>query len=303
MADRGRLVITGAGGFIGLRLVEMALAQGWAVTALARNHDRLAELMHPRLSTAVWSVEHPLLGREHFTNADAVCHLAAFIPPDYSDPGYAEKCFYINALGALSASRNALDAKARRFVLFSSGQSYAFSETPAAEEYPLYPSHRATFYLSSKVVAEFFVQSISAELPTTILRPASVYGPNMKGGVIGQFLRNIGEGAPLIVRDGGRHQADLVYVDDVVTAALLAIEKAADGIFNIGSGRAVSTLEIAQTMVRLANLDPRCIEVLPASDAQVTGFSALDIGKARALLGFAPMQLAEGLSRWWPFGR
>ena len=296
MADKGRLVITGASGFIGFRLVKMALAQGWSVTALARNQDRLAKLSHPRLRIAHWSIEHPQRGLEFFAGADAVCHLAAFIPPDHSDPGYAEQCFRTNALGSFAAARLALDANVRRFLLFSSGQSYAFSEKPATEEDPLYPTRRATFYLSSKIAAELFVQTFSPALPTTIFRLASVYGPDMKGGVIEKFLKNIREEALLIVHDGGRHHVDLIHVDDVATAALLAIERNADGIFNIGSGRAVSMLTVAQAMARLFDLDPQCIELLPASDSRPAGFAALDIRKARERLGFAPMQLAEGLS-------
>ena len=91
MPDRGRLVISGASGFVGTRLLEMALAAGWQVTALARKHDHdlWARLAGPRLSIEQWSIEDQGQRSDFMAGADAICHLAAFIPPDFSDPAYA----------------------------------------------------------------------------------------------------------------------------------------------------------------------------------------------------------------------
>lgn len=299
MVDKGRLVVTGASGFIGTRLVELALDRGWRVTALARSSDRLNRLGNPRLSVLRWSVGEPV-GRESLKDTAAVCHLAAFIPPDYSDPAYAEECFRINALGTLALAESAAEARVRRFVLFSSGQIYAQSDQPVSEGDLVYPAHRAAFYLASKLAAELFAEHYreARALPVTILRVASVYGAGMKPeGLISKFAKNAAEGIALKVHNGGRYRADLVHVDDVAGATLSAIERNAGGLFNIGTGVSHSTAEIAQMIVEILGASPKLIDVLPPDGRVPEGFSALDITKARDVLGYLPLDLKDGLRK------
>ena len=297
MTAPGRLVVTGASGVVGQRLIRLALAAGWQVTALARNAADVAGLAHPGLRVAAWNAERPDEAWEHLLDADALCHLAAYIPSNHADPAGAEACFRINALGTLHLARLAADAGVGRFVLFSSAQAYS-QRTIATEADALYPAAHATYYLGSKIMAELFAHQFSPPLRLTILRLASIYGPTMKSGVLAVFMARAAAGHPLVVHDGGRRRVDLIHVGDAAAAALLAIEHEADGILNIGSGHSVSTLDMARAVLEASCRDVRSIEVRQPGTREPAGFAALDISKARERLGLTPLTLRQGLAAW-----
>lgn len=293
----GTLAVTGASGFIGRRLVALALNRGWRVVALVRDPASLG-MSNSNLHVVRWEagVAVPV---ESLRSCRAVCHLAAFIPPDYRDPRYAGECFRVNALGAIEVARAATEAGVGRFVLFSSGQIYAPRGRPATEDDPIGISHHAAFYLASKIASEAFVDHFRVEktLPVTVLRLGSVYGPGMRErGVVASFLAGALAGKPLDVRDGGIHTIDLVHVDDVVAAALNAVARQAGGTFNVGSGVLTSILELAEWIVALTGARTDLIKIYPRSAvAEVAGFAALDISRARSILDFVPLHPKDGL--------
>jgi UDP-glucose 4-epimerase len=282
MDSRGRLVVTGAGGFIGTRLVQVALAEGWEVTALLRDTTRLSHLECPKLRSVRWAVGDDISNLGLLPGVDAVCHLASFIPPDYADPVHAEQCLRVNALGTLELAQQASEARVGRFVLF--------------------PAYRATYYLTSKLAAELFLhqQSIRKALPIAILRLASVYGDGMSGkGMIAEFRRRISDGREVEIHNGGRHSVDLVHVNDVAAASLRVVENQVDGLLNIGSGESRTSLEVANILVSIMKGNQKCIKV-HGDDLLTpsTGFPALNIEKAKRAFDFDPLGLEDGLRLW-----
>lgn len=294
-----RLVVTGATGFIGARLIDRALSRGYEVTALARDPKRVAAGMGSGLRIERWSVGDPLppLGR-----TDAVLHLAAYIPADLSDPRQAAQCFEINTNGAIQAAMEAASQGVTRFVLFGSAQVYSPGTGPASEASPAFPVHRASYYLASKLAAEICLLALgkSSDMPVTVLRLASVYGPGMHGtGMVPVFVRTLGSGRSLVIQDGGQYTVDLVYVDDVVTLALEAAERAEGGVFNTGSGRASTSLEAARIVADAVGAERQLIAVEGGgTDAAPRGFRALDISKAANELNYAPLSFREGIEAW-----
>ncbi|MEP7292902.1 MAG: NAD-dependent epimerase/dehydratase family protein [Chloroflexota bacterium] len=291
-----KYVVTGANGFTGRRMVEILLEQGSEVVALSRDTEWLTAHQHPRLRALAWTAEQdaPL---DALANADALFHLAAFRPPNQNDSAFARQCLEVNALGTLKLLEAALQASVRRFVYFSAGNSYLPLPRPAAEDDPLFPAHRATFYLASKIVGELYAAFFhhARALPVTTLRVSSIYGRGMtEQTLIRRFIASLQAGKPIIVEDGGRFTADFVDVDDVIRLALLLTEQKADGSYNAGSGTPLSTLELAQHIVRALNASPELIHLQPAATASA-GFSALDITKAKSL-GYAPVQFSQGLA-------
>ena len=116
--------------------------------------------------------------------------------------------------------------------------------------------------------------------------------------VLARFMQLARNDYPLEVRDGGRFQADYVYVNDVVTLALAAAEFGESGVYNVGSGHAHSVLELAQAVAAVFPEHGVRITVQPALEHGPSGFAALAIDKAVLTWGYQPLPLAEGLVRF-----
>jgi UDP-glucose 4-epimerase len=293
------LAISGATGFIGRRLAAAALQRGWAVRALVRDPTRV-RAAH-RLDVRSWDASVPAAASDLLRGVDVVCHLAAFIPPDHDDPGFAATCFRINVQGTLALLAAAREADVPRFVHFSSANAYAAGVDLASEDHPLYPAQRAPYYLTSKmsseVVTEYWRQA--KNLSSCVLRLASVYGPGMPPRTLVPTLaRRLLAGEPVVLRDGGRYATDLVYVDDVVGAALTASASQVEGPINIGSGALTTSVELTQSLLALTGADPDLVTIEPESARPDLGFVGLNVARARAWLDFDPTPLRDGLQHY-----
>jgi nucleoside-diphosphate-sugar epimerase len=228
----------------------------------------------------------------------AVCHLAAFLPPNMADSAFAERCYQVNALASLRLAEAALAAGTRRFIFASSANAYAPKPHPATEDEVPYPAGRATYYLASKLTAELYLDHLSRtrDLALTTLRLSSVYGPGTAGGVVARFMALAAAGQPLTVRDGGIPRTDHVYIDDVVDLVARALEQPETGTFNAGSGEHISLSDLAHSV--RATYPERDVEIRtePPAGEPAPSFAALDIGKARLAFGYAPRTLSDGLA-------
>jgi len=303
------LVVTGASGFIGRRVVSLALAEGQAVRALCRDPASLADLTktapagaghtnEPDLEIIAWDIAQAGERPEVFADADAICHLAAFIPPDYGDPAHAERCFSVNVIGSTALLEAARQAGMRRFINLSSGNAYDPAARALTEDAPLYPSRHAAFYLASKVAAETIVDHYRAAgyLSTATLRVSSCYGAGMRGGFLKLCINRLRAGETIRLSDGGRHRADWVHVDDVAAAVLSAVHSDAEGPFNIGSGQAPTIRDVASTIAAALNVDPGLMIVEPSCDGPPGGTHPLNIERAKRFFSYAPRPFSLGVT-------
>lgn len=295
----GRTVaVTGATGFIGQAVVARALSTGWRVRALVLESDERALPSSDMLETVPWSLAQARNDRA-LQGADAVVHLAAFVPPDHLDPAHAEQCLQDNVLGTLDLLR-ALEGDAAAHLVYVSGNCYRPRQGLAREtDALLLPTH-SPFYLLSKLAGEQLVDGYQrmGRLSASALRVGVVYGPGMPAhGALPIFARRLGARQPIQIHDGDRYRADMVYVDDVAGAALAAAENKPQGVLNIGSGAGTCSLHtVARTMAEILGVSCDLIEVLPGSgDTSPTGFTGMDIARAREVIGYAPRSLREGL--------
>jgi dTDP-L-rhamnose 4-epimerase len=137
------------------------------------------------------------------------------------------------------------------------------------------------------------------KMPTVALRLFNVYGPRQALGVLAIFAARLLHNKRPLVFEDGRQRRDFVHVRDVATAARLALEvdAAAGHVFNIGSGEAVSVLEIAERMARLLGRDV-APEITGRHRAGDIRHCTADIGVARRVLGYRPtMELGAGLEQ------
>jgi dTDP-L-rhamnose 4-epimerase len=140
-------------------------------------------------------------------------------------------------------------------------------------------------------------------VPTTALRFFNVYGPrqalsNPYTGVLAIFASRLLNGNRPLVNEDGRQRRDFVAVSDVARACRLALEsdRSAGRAINVGSGRSVSVLEIAELLGRALGTDVEA-EITGSARAGDIRHCFADITLARELLGFEPrVELEQGIS-------
>jgi UDP-glucose 4-epimerase len=291
------VAITGAGGFIGRRIASAALAAGWRVRALVRTPEKLSAELAP----VRWDMEDGITP-DLLENVDAVIHGAAFRPDDLDDPAQADRCMRINAGGTLALLTAAQAAGASRFVYLSAGNAYNSALSPIPETAQLFPAHRATYYLASKLMGEIYVShwDRADKISGCILRISSVYGPGMdERGFIAATASKLAAGIAVSLRNGGSFGADMVYVDDVARAAIAAVGRPFRGAVNVGSGTVSTARTIAQELAGMLGADESLIRLEPATAEPESGFGALDITLARRELSYTSTPLREGLALAW----
>ena len=294
-----RVVVTGASGFIGRYLTTALLSEGHEVIAVLHQHDLPVHFKTDALRV-VWGDSDNLAPiHDAILQADVVCHLAAYIPPNIRDFRYAERCVQVNGLFALHIARFAIE-KQTRMIFLSSGQAYHYSEAPVLEDAPLYPAERSTYYLASKLLGELYVEHLrrTRSLPVITLRLGCCYGPGMQKSVVSYFMQCASAGLPLTVFDNGTPTHDFVYVSDVVGVIMAALETGDPGVYNIGSGCASSILELAQTVADIYSDRDVTIEIDPPYEGIPSSFPALSIEKARKTWNYNPLLLREGITKY-----
>jgi len=211
-----------------------------------------------------------------------------------------------NITGFLNMLTAAQDAGVRSFVFASSAAVYGRQpEGPIGEGAPLSP---LSPYAVAKRTNELYASVLSGGMRTTGLRYMNVFGPRQDpgspySGVISIWSRCLLQGETPVVYGDGETTRDFIYVDDVVQANILAaFREGPEGgapLFNIGTGRAVSLIELLAALRAASGKAGEGVE--PRYEPEREGdirHSQADITLAKSLLGFEPRYtLEEGLAR------
>lgn len=290
-----RVAVTGAGGLLGQAVMSRLSAANLQPVAISSS-------LPPRKDDSVrrWSAEFTWERTSDLLHGiDTLIHAAAHIPGNQRNPDEAKTCFEVNALGTLSLLRACEAAGVKRFV-FVSGANILKPRRRSVHENDTIGCEYAPYYLGSKALAEIYIRSYQvATMHSLIVRPSTIYGPGMKGGVLQLFADRLQAGQPILLKDGGRYQSDYVWRDDVASFLVETVLDKRTGVVNIGSGEAKSLIEVARTMCEILGLDPQLIQIEPASTRHgATGFSAVGIEKAQRWYGYHPIPLTLGLRQW-----
>ena len=298
---RDHVLVTGGAGFIGSHLTRALLERGYAVTVLdvvpKEASWRLKEVMN-RIDYRWQSV----FDVHSLNDFDIVCHLAAI-----ADVPYAIKSpfdtLYQNVMGTLTMLEALRRSdRVRRFIYTSSEAAYGSAlpeELPIKETQIFRPKNP---YDASKASGDLLTLAYfrGFNCPTVIVRSSANFGPKMRQNqAISIFLRQALKGEPITV-EGGEQTRDFVYVANFVDGITKAIETSKDihgEAFNLGTGRELSIMEVAQKCVDVTNSDSS-IETLPYRGGEKGVRIRFDITKAREVLGYEPtVSFEDGLRR------
>ncbi len=303
-----RIVITGGAGFIGSTLAGRLAGANQIVLFdnLARNtiqHTGLQD--NPNISLVQGDILDPHAVAKAFEGADIVVHAAAIAGIDtvIKSPVRTMEVNMIGTANVLSAAQ--LAGVRDRVIEFSTSEVFGSMAYRVSEENQAVAGSAGEarwVYAVSKLAGEHLAHAYFREhnLPTVTLRPFNIYGPGQTGeGAIQIFIRKALKNEPITIYGDGTQIRAWCFVDDMVDALMLALERpeAVGESFNVGNARAVTTIfGLAETVCRVLNSTSEIVFKPPLSaDIELR---IPETRKAENLLGYkAKVDLEEGIRR------
>lgn len=304
-----KVLVTGAGGFIGSHLVEKLVILNSNVKAFVRYNSRnnygQIEDLSPDIQTEIEVIMGDLRDLDSIRNAikdvDIVFHLGASIsiPYSYISPDNFVATNIIGTLNVLNAIKE--HGNVEKMIHTSSSEVYGTAQyVPIDEKHPL---QAQSPYSASKIGADKLVESyhLSYNLPVATVRPFNTYGPRQSGrAVIPTIITQALVNKKIIL--GSTHPTrDFNYVEDIVSAFINVTEseKTVGQVINFGTGKEISIGGLTVEIISLLGRDD--IEIVSdekrvrPEKSEVDRLLA-DATKAKELLGWEPkFSLTMGL--------
>jgi len=302
-----KFLVTGAAGFIGSSLVRALLETG----AQVRGIDNFATGRRENLAE--------VLGRIDFRDADIldlnamheacdgidyVLHEAAIpsVPKSLLDPLGSNRANVDGTVNLLVAAR---DAKVKRVVYAAS--SSAYGDTPTLPKYEAMPPNPISPYAVAKLASELYMLSFYRcyGLETVCLRYFNIFGPRQDpsspySGVLAKFSMQMLHGEQPTIFGDGKTSRDFTYIDNAVSANLLACSapaaNCAGRVFNCATGRRITLNQTFDALQELTGYKGTA-KYAPERGGDIK-HSLADISQAEKQLGYKILvNFEDGLRR------
>ena len=295
-----KILLTGAGGFIGSHLAEELVRRNFSVRAFVHYNsmsshgwlDSSPAEIRKQLDVFAGDIRDPNGVRTAMKGCDAVLHLAALIAIPYS---YHSPDTYVetNIRGTLNVLQAARDWDVSHVLHTSTSEVYGTPLTvPITEEHML---HGQSPYSACKIGADQLALSFERSFgtPVTIVRPFNTYGPRQSArAVIPTIITQIAAGQRAVKLGSIHPTRDFSFVTDTVAGFVAALgTKAGIGeVINIGSGFEISIGDVAQLIAQLMDakieIEQDTVRLRPER-SEVARLWASN-AKAERLLGWTP---------------
>jgi len=317
--NKNKILVTGAEGFIGSHLCEALVKKGAKVKALilynSFNKEGWLEDIPKHIRNNIEVIPGDVRDKEFLTKltkgVDIIFNLAALISIPYS---YNAPRSYLNTntAGTLNILESARVSNCEKVISTSTSEVYGTAiKTPIDESHPI---QAQSPYAASKAAADLFLESYvkSFNLPAIILRPFNTYGPRQsERAVIPSIIRQVLDDKIKSIKIGNTDaKRDFNHVQDTVSAFISLAEtnnKKIDfgGVYNAGSGRAISIERVLKKIIKLTGSSKKIIQDkkrIRPKNSEVHNLIASS-KKLNRLNNWKPLfTLEEGLQNtinWW----
>ncbi len=294
-----RAIVTGGAGFIGSHVVDALVARGDEVAVVDSLARGSKENVNAAAELHVRDIREPLDDLFDAVRPDVVYHLAAQIDVRVSVEQPVDDA-EVNVVGTIRILEGARRHGAQVVFASTGGAIYGECSEPAGEDAPTEP---LSPYGTAKLAAEEYLAAYNRLYGThhIALRYGNVYGPRQdphgEAGVVAIFLGAFARGEQAKIFGDGSQSRDYVYVGDVARATTSTVGHDR-GVFNVGTGKETSVVELYELCARVAG-SSQLAEHAPARLGELQR-SFLDPGRAARELGFTSMvELEDGLLATW----
>lgn len=301
-----KVLVTGAGGFIGSHLAERLTELGYNVRTFVRYNSRNfwgwleTSIYRKNIEVVTGDIRDYDSVRDAMKGIDVVFHLAALIGIPYS---YISPLAYIktNVEGTYNILQIARELEVGKVIHTSTSEVYGTAQfVPITENHHINPQSP---YAATKASADFLAFTFyrSFNLPVAIIRPFNTYGPRQSArAVIPTIITQILLGKQKISLGSAFPTRDLTYVKDTVDGflAVAKSKKSIGEVINIGNNSEISIGDLARLIAELMDAD---IEIETESKRERPAKSEVerlwaDTKKAEELLGWSvKYSLEQGL--------
>lgn len=310
-----RVLVTGAGGFIGSHLAQALLREGAQVRAMTHYRgngslDNLEDLSAEELATLdviKGDIQDPYFVRRAVQGCDVVFHLAALIGIPYS---YVAPASYVdtNVCGTLNLLEACRSENTPRVVHTSTSECYGTARyTPIDEDHPL---QGQSPYSASKIGADKLVESYYCAfgVPVSTVRPFNTFGPRQSTrAIVPTIMRQLLAGVSTLRLGSLTPVRDLTLVSDTVNGFICAARAdCVGGVYNLGTGSAVTIGDLARMIMAMLDMDVKIgldEERVRPKNSEVMALIS-DNRKAASDLGWRPLvSLERGLRQTLEYER
>lgn len=289
-------VINGGNGFIGSRIIQLALQDGHQVVSMSRRPA--AQFSSPSFHSIQWDQglsKAALL--DSVKGADVLIQCVAS-KKNGIETSILQENFNTNVFSLQNLVEFCTLNSIKRFVFLGTANAYEFKSTaPVTEESAFFPRGKDVAYLASLVAAEIVLfQLCRAEsLPLLSLRLSSVYGHSPSGkGLISSICEKALRQIPIELYNLKNLSADFLWLDDIYRVIHIAVQSKIEGIYNLSSGYHTALENLIQILKPLlAKYEPQWKD--QGNHDQNRIFPVIDNSKLKKDFGFVPSSLETGV--------
>lgn len=305
------VLVTGAAGFIGSHLTEKLVSSGHDVTILDNlSHGTLKNIepVLDKINVIEGDISDSRVLEKSIKGKEYIFHVAASASVNKSIemPSWSAEQ---NIMTTVKLMELALRNKVKRVIFSSSASVYGYcKDLPVKESSPLEP---ASPYALEKVTGENYMRLFSGlyDVDAVVLRYFNVFGPRQSAdqvhpGGVTIVIRQIRETGKSQLLGDGKQTRDMIYVENVVNANILAMEKSSrlnGAAYNVCTGKSILVTELHDKISEMMGVESSR-EYLPLPEGNVID-SLGDNSLAKQDLGFEiKVGLGEGIKKtieWW----